>query len=250
MFTISPLSPGLHTAPDTSIIITSNLIPTHPDVKMINDTIQSLDLIEGLHPASPIFITVDFPKERKDATPENLQRLQSYVENLHHARKDSWGKHPVTILNSYTHKHISNTVRWAVDRVDTEFLYYVQHDFRFVKYVNDTALVQSFRQSPDEIRMVRFGKRKNYGRPFCGKSIASNGLTLSLTKWSDNNHFTTKKHYDEILDQLGMVSRPLEGPMMNAQGRDVNCTDKLRYQWLYNHDGPYIEHLDGRLSQN
>jgi hypothetical protein len=69
-----------------------------------------------------------------------------------------------------------------------------------------------------------------------------------MAQWSDNKHFTTKRHYLDILAQIGAMRRDVESPMMYRQDLDINCTDMIASQWLCNIDGPYLEHLDGRNS--
>mmetsp|Transcript_6421 Transcript_6421/g.9408 ORF Transcript_6421/g.9408 Transcript_6421/m.9408 type:complete len:132 (-) Transcript_6421:642-1037(-) len=57
-------------APDTSIIILSSLIPTHPSIKMINDTFNSLSMmLDGIPFNTPIHISVDgLPIEKNMVT--------------------------------------------------------------------------------------------------------------------------------------------------------------------------------------
>jgi hypothetical protein len=136
---------------DSSVIILSNLIPTHPSIKMIHDTIASLHLIKGLSPTVPVYITVDGLRSDTDE-PENRKRLQNYTEALHFAYKHL--EHPVTVLTSQIHKHISNSIQLAVDLVDTAFVYVLRHDFRFIKEIDHVALVKSVREYPNELRMV------------------------------------------------------------------------------------------------
>lgn len=67
---------------DTTIVITSNLIPTHPSLFMINETITSTrERLLGLHPDNtPIIIAVDGLKP--DASENDRLRYQSMVEFL------------------------------------------------------------------------------------------------------------------------------------------------------------------------
>ena len=46
-------------ADDTAIIITSSWIPSHPSMYMIEMVLNSTNLIAGLSPSAPIFITID-----------------------------------------------------------------------------------------------------------------------------------------------------------------------------------------------
>ena len=141
---------------DTSIIILSSLIPTHPNMKMLNDTFNSLPvMLDGLpFSKTPTFISVDGLPEKK-LTSENLAKLQGYIEHLRLRFRD----YPnVFILNNYEHGHINHSIRRALELVRTRFVYVLQHDFKFIKHVNHTALVKSMREHPGELQIVRFGK--------------------------------------------------------------------------------------------
>mmetsp|Transcript_8594 Transcript_8594/g.11867 ORF Transcript_8594/g.11867 Transcript_8594/m.11867 type:complete len:231 (-) Transcript_8594:31-723(-) len=218
---------------------------------MINDTFNSFSMLNGLAPSTPVYISVDGLPMTK-INDDSIHRLNEYVKSL---RKRFQNEPRVTILNNYEMGHISNSIRVSLEMVKTKYIYVVQHDFKFLKLVNHTALTKSMRENP-EILIVRFGKR-NTGdsvNSVCNESnyIEANGLKFTRGAWSDNNHFTTKAYYYQLLAQIGPSSRPPEAPMMYQGGHiheskpsDRNCS--FAYQYVYNlKDGPYIEHLDGR----
>lgn len=147
----------MHTAaprlPDSSIIIMSSLIPTHPDITMISDTIRSLDeFLVGLHHDTLIYITVDFPKE--NSTQYKIARDYKSTWKISTLFK----KNPAIIPLLFSIRTCTN--RMAMNRVKTEFVYVVvEHDFPFVKAVNHTALVQSICDLSD-VRNIRFNKKR------------------------------------------------------------------------------------------
>ncbi|CAB9531938.1 unknown protein (Partial), partial [Seminavis robusta] len=67
--------------PTTTVIVTSNLIPTMPSTAVLEDTLDSLSMLIGLEPNTPIIIAVDGIQPRLD-TPENRQRLQDWVSRV------------------------------------------------------------------------------------------------------------------------------------------------------------------------
>jgi len=239
---------------DTSIIILSSLIPTHPSIQIVNETFNSLALmLDGLPNNTLKFLSVDgLPP--KHNTPENIHRLHGYVKQLRlRFREDPY----VTIVNNYEHGHISNSIRVTLELVKTEFIYVVQHDFSFAKHVNHTALVAAMRERPDELQIVRFW-RKHYKPDHTANkgcyptSIQTHGIHFVRGKWSDNNHLTTKSYYEKLLAKIGETPRPPEAPMMHASGSSTNSSEDCNFlnQWVYNwHDGPIIKHLDGRHTQ-
>jgi hypothetical protein len=194
--------------PDTTIIITSNYIPTHPSTDIIDRTIKSLDLLEGLLPSNcsesslpvPVIITVDGPygKDRGPDSPRQ-QLLTKYIKNLEHKYGRNNGQRcsnlfNLTILPQKVNVKLIKNMHHALKYVTTEFIYVIQHDLPFVSSVNHTALVNNFQQYPDTVRLVRFGLHKTLSRhkdvPLDGSCeelfLSSDGVDLSKTlTWSD-----------------------------------------------------------------
>ena len=238
------------TPPDTSVIILSSLIPTHPSISMINQTFVSIrEMLDGLQHNTPIFISVDGLPQPKN-TPENINTLHRYVKLLRlRFRHDPY----VTILNNYEHGHINHSIKTALEMVETKFIHVVQHDFKFIKHINHTALVNVMNEFPNKVKIIRFDqylRRRLKARELCNeyKEVESHGLHLLLDKWTDNNHFTTKAYYERLLDDIGPVKRPPEGPMMQSMERFTNASDcTYYYQYTYEpKDRPHIYHLDGK----
>lgn len=234
---------------DTTVIITSSLIPTHPSIRMVNETVDSIrEMLEGLAYNTPILISVD---GRKEYNKEDTERLQGYVENLRiRFQHDPY----VTILNNYQFGHISNSIRVALLMVETEFVYVVQHDFKFIKPINHSALTGLMTEIPEQIQIIRFnkGKRTKQDDPLaiCSDynqfTSVKYGTNLTLAHWSDNNHLTTKRYYQKILEQIGPTPRAVESPLMHCLVYNTSDCTYLR-QYVYNwEDGPFIKHLDGR----
>ena len=63
---------------DLTIIITASVIPSHPDIKMIKETMKSLDLIN--HKNSKIILAHDYSNEEKYK--KYLKNLENYVKNM------------------------------------------------------------------------------------------------------------------------------------------------------------------------
>lgn len=169
---IAPLGPVLTPFPNTSVIITSSLIPTHPSIHFVNQTVDSLrKYLRGLHfETTPIYITVDGIPEKKNTT-DNYRRLQAYIQNL----KAEYSDHPnIRVLPSQVHRHIAGSVKVAIDMVTTKYVYVLQHDFAFIKWIDHVNLVKSMEEYPHIIRCVRFNyKRFNRDRK-CMVEVAEN----------------------------------------------------------------------------
>ena len=137
----------------TSIIITSNLIPSHPSIAMINETISSLHFLGGLSPTAPLIITVDGLEAT--ATNDDHKRLREYVKSLQQTFRQSH----ITIVASPNFLHLAGNIFKAIDMVRIEFAYVLQHDQPFICEVNHMALIKSMQEYPDYLRIVRFSLR-------------------------------------------------------------------------------------------
>jgi hypothetical protein len=250
---------------ETTIIINTSLIKTHPSLLMFNASFDSLRYLHGLPRKAPIVITIDglmseghthYHYEPND-TYENRQRLQDYVRNL---RLKFKGDKHVTILHSYTSGLLTVNLRMAMDFVNTKYVLVVQHDLRFIHDVDYKAMVQSMEDNPEILNIIRFAHDKNSlhqnylklehveDKSFCNTIFRDkkNGLEYVPQAFSDQNHFTTKDYYLWMLDRLGPTPRFMETAMMKEGFDEVRNCRKFG-QWLYGPEGsgPYIEHLDG-----
>ena len=113
-------------ADDTAIIITSSWIPSHPSMYMIEMVLNSTNLIAGLSPSAPIFITIDNFRlsDLNDLPPDDqnqkkrLQALEQYTVNLHNTFLTSPRVH---IIASVRHLHIGGSVVKVMNLVERHF---------------------------------------------------------------------------------------------------------------------------------
>lgn len=141
--------------PDTTIVITSSLIPTHPSLSIINRTITSTrERLLGLHPETPIIIAVDGLKP--GASKDEKWRHQTMVEYL-----QSNYTRALIVTKNASEGLTKNIYSAVMDHVQTKFLYLLQHDLMFCNDINHAAMVKSFVEYPEILKVVRFNKRFN-----------------------------------------------------------------------------------------
>jgi hypothetical protein len=193
---------------DTTIIITSSLIPTHPSLDIIDRTLESLKYLTGLSEHTPIIIAVDGMHDHdKRRYPSKARRLSLYVDALKQkytrdaapsfrsSDNSNGPKHlrNIRVLSQSKRLNLNGNVKRALNRVHTEFMYVIQHDIPFIHEVNHTALVRTFREYPETIRLVRFSTKKVLERDeerqgLCGEQgkFSTGDVKLSKTHiWSD-----------------------------------------------------------------
>ena len=256
---------------DTAIIITSSWIPSHPSTYMVKMVVDSIAvLITELHPATPIFITVDQFLLNGNTNITQIQErsrsLDQYVLNLYNLYlKDPY----VHVLPFMTHSHIAGSVAKALDVIKkqyplTKYLYYLQHDFYFAKAFDHSSLVRAM-ETHENINYILFVKGGLLRRiKPCGKeltidldtldrvarndtNIASDStkrLLLPTATYSDNNHLVRFDWYKETIESLISLTRAPENPLQNL-ANDGCRSGKSMGLYAYDDDG-LIKHLDGR----
>ena len=238
---------------ETSILITANLIPTHPSIHMINQTLLSVfQHAKGLGTIQDVPIIMGMDGLKEDASEDDARRFKEYLHNFQQA----FPRAKIVAQNK------SNGISWnvyhALQQVTTKYLYCIQHDMPFIADINHSAIVKTMEQYPTVLRIVRFNLRANMPkRSNRGGCWGENGPIypningVSFTKtpgWSDNNHFTTVDYYHDIFANI-ITSQYRYQPMefrMHGHARRVNCTLWGPYLYGAIGDGPFISHLDGR----
>jgi len=174
---------------DVTIIITTNLIPTSPGIMVVNETIRSLPkFLHGLSETAPLIIAVDGLDKKTRMRESNAdERYTQYVKNL----RQEFHRPYETVLPQTERINLIGNLQEAIAQVQTEFVYIIQHDMPFLKDVNHTALIKTFREHPDTIKMVRFNYIRRHADKFnnCDeKEINFEANGIQLTKhhvWSD-----------------------------------------------------------------
>lgn len=269
---------------NTAIIISSDWIPTHPSTIMIDTVINSSQYLIGLPPRTPIFITVDhFATEYSDtegtihANETKMKALEEYVQNLFHKYLTPATTHSpvVHILPAVKHLHIAGNVMKALDLIaehypSVEYLYYLQHDFPFVRAVNHLALVDMFEKYPNKVNSIRFkyyptqalvgcgdetdlvydiSNISNYVEYFSNKNaVISQNVTLHPTQeYSDNNHLVRFHWYREMM--AGLRDHPVglyQPPEYPFQGTAEEACNAGKPLGLYMYVATVMQHLDGK----
>ncbi len=227
-----------------SVIVTSSFIKSHPSIEIIKKTLESLKFIN--HHDFELFITHDYSAE---------DNFFAYIENLKNYLKKS--NYPdIKILLSDKPVHLTGTIREAIKYVKTKYVLIVQHDLPFIKNFDVNKIISDMEEAP-HIKYVRFNKRKNIKAVFdalndlFGKEISCTNYTYTRTPaWSDNNHLCLTSYYENLILKECLDGRPMED-QLHGKSIDEKSHSKFgTYLFGKNHDGPYIEHTDGKNFQS
>jgi hypothetical protein len=249
---------------ETAILIATNLIPSAPKIDIIQEVIESLfTQLKGLSPNAPVFIIVDHLPPESHVNKKHIIRgqekvkaeakLEQYALNLLQAYKNQPNFH--IIVNKVQHHlggNLNKTLHILNDK--TLFLYFVQHDFKFVKEVNHTAIIHAMKTYPHRLKNVRFNKKTNVSKrrgDHCWAEpdalLKTVGANFTKTSgWSDNNHFASVQFYKSLMEEIKSVNRPLEAPMQHKMYELNNCSKWAQHVYGAPWQGRHILHLDGR----
>ena len=255
----SPSFDMTHYDYETAVIITTHLIPTHPSLEILNQTIESLKFLKGLANNSQIIITVDGLKEDTSKnrnsyhllkSEKNQLKLKSYI----HALKEAYGdRDNVKLLISDVHHQLGWSLQNAIKHLDerTEYVYIIQQDLPFIREINHTAIVKTVQEFPDIVNLIRFNNRQStiLRNSDCWNQTEPvqniNGISLHKTpSWSDMDHFTPLKYYREhILSILSDYHEFPEQSMMKIAFK--NCSFYGPHLYGKPLEQPYVKHTDG-----
>ncbi len=228
---------------DLAIIITASYIPSHPDIRIIREVIESLELI-NYPPDTLIILAHDW-----DSNPDYYE----YFKNLTEFIKD---KRNFKIVFRKKHGHLTGNIRNALEHVKSEFVLVLQHDLKFNKRKFDIMkIIQDMKLHP-ELKHIRFNKRSNratncdsYYNLF-GKEIKCNNYTYTRTNaWSDNNHICPTNYYRDFVMKVCKDGRPMEKYLLLKTKNEKDHLITGTYLFGPVEDKSYIKHLDGRNSK-
>ena len=249
---------------ETAIIISTHLIPSHPSLNTLLETIDSLKHIEGLPPKSQLILTVD---GLNDNTAKNRQtyfllrsnnnhhKLKLYIKALKHEfiQKDNYFN--VQIMASNHHRGLGHILHDAIDTLlhpNTKYAYILQQDLPFIRPINHTAILQTAYDHPNKLHIVRFNTRSNeimdrekvpcwnQTEPF--QSI--HNIHLHKTPlWSDRNHWVNLTYWKTVIQPNIDLNTFPEVKMSKLAW--VDCRMYGPYMYGLPGEKEYVKHTDG-----
>ena len=175
---------------ETTIVITTNWMPSVPSTVQLDKVISSLNFLHGLPKDAPMVIAVDGAYESggRYESVRNVDTRQ-YVKAIQAKYK---APHIQTITSSKKIMLVQNMKR-ALEKVHTKYILVLQHDLPFINEVNHTGLIETM-EDYSQVRLVRFPTarvltRKRDGGVCEEKEVdfeSKNGIKLTKTHvWSD-----------------------------------------------------------------
>ena len=225
-----------------TIIITASFIPTHPSIRIIQQTIESLKLI-NMPSDTKIILAHDYSKNPKYL--EYLQNLTEYIKPYSN----------IVIVQRNSHGHLTGNIRNSLKYVNSKYILLVQHDFPFIRNFNIENVINDMEENP-MIKHVRFNKRNNVKRRWdaqnnlFGLHVKQSNYTYTRTPaWSDNNHICLTSYYNNIIMKECPDGCAME-KKLKSQARGPKWHKKFgTYMFGEVNNPAVIKHTDGRRSK-
>lgn len=239
-----------------TIIITASLIPSHPKIKLIQETIESLQLI-NIPSDTEIILAHDYSDNNNYS--DYLKNLNEYIKSYSN----------IKIVKRENHGHLTGNIRNALQYVDSKYILVLQHDLPFIKMIDIQKIIYDMEEN-NNIKYIRFGKTKaptswdnnnikkirffktklknirKLDRLY-GLQVKQKNYTYTRTPaWSDQNHLCLTSYYTNIVMKECpdgcFMERILHGKNKNEEIHNKYGTYLLGE--LNNH--LIIKHTDGR----
>lgn len=222
-----------------TVIITASLIPSHPSIKIIQKTIESLQII-NIPGNTKIILAHDY--SNNDNYIEYFEKLNNYIKPFTN----------IEIVKRDTHGHLVGNIRNALKYVTSKFILLIQHDLFFITKFDIQKVICDMEENIN-IKYIRFNKRKNIKKGWDGRNnlfgLQQKQKHYTYTRtpcWSDNNHLCLTTYYTDIImkeskDGFAM-EHTIHGKIKNQETHNKYGTylfGKLNYQQV-------IDHSDGR----
>ena len=250
-----------------TIIITSSCIPSHPSIKIIKETIQSLENLKtnknNCLIDTPIIIAQDHLKNSNSI--DDKIRYKFYIKNLEEYIKDKTNIKLVLKKKKIDSSKLVGNIRTSLEHVNTKYILIIQHDLSFIQKCNIDTIINDM-ENNNKLKHIRFNrldnlsyddlhkintmakrkKRMDWKNKLYGEELITNSNTYIRTcGWSDNNHICELNYYkDIILKECRDNTYPERRIDYNL---DETNHDKYG-TYIYGKIGwkPFIFHLDGR----
>jgi hypothetical protein len=196
-----------------SVVVTGNLIPSHPSITQIKTVIESLDFL-NLDLNTKIILTHDEIKpEVKQTLRHAEQRFAAYLKNLQDYCDNECRYKNIQIVKREEWGHLTRTVQTGLAYVETEYILLLQHDLPFITNIDIYALLGAMINNK-EIKHLRFNRKENLPTCWDGgetgykvaeyleafKEVEFNGIKVCKTlAWSDENHLASKEYYETVV---------------------------------------------------
>lgn len=227
-----------------TVVITASHIKSHPSIRIIKETIESLQYVK-LPENTRIILSHDYSTNTNFNT--YIQNLKEYIQISN--------QNNIEIKICDSHVHLTGNVRNAFKDINSKYTLVIQHDLPFISHFEISKIIEDMDQNT-LMKYVRFNKRDNIRKGFdagnnlFGKQYLCKNYTYTRTPaWSDNNHLCLTSYYNNVVLKECRDGKPME-LFLNGRVKDEQAHQRYG-TFLFgpiNHP-QMILHLDGKNSK-
>lgn len=235
---------------DITVIIPTSPIPSHPDTRIINETITS---IRERLPTAEIIVMIDGVRDEQD---ERRWHYNKYLEQLLWDMNYKWNR--VYPLYFREHSHQAKMTMTALNHIKTPFILFAEHDTPLNATIGWQGILDAMRS--EKANVVRFHfeaiipdahKPLMLGPPEMVNSVRM----IPTAQWSQRPHLASTEFYRKIMrDNFNEQSRTMiedvvHGKLYNAFARRGKAGWNDWRVWIYAPEGQSLKfslNLDGR----
>ena len=222
-----------------TIIITASFIKSHPEIKLIKETIESLQLI-NMPQDTEIILAHDYNNHINYI--KYFEKLNEYIKSYSN----------IKIIQRKDFGHLTGNIRNSLSYVNSKYILIIQHDLPFIQMFDIQKVICDMEEN-NNIKHVRFNKRKNIKMMFdalnnlFGLQVKQANYTYTRTPaWSDNNHLCLTTYYTDIVMKECPDGRPME-KMLHGKNKNEEMHKKYGTYLFGELNHPQvIKHTDGK----
>lgn len=213
-----------------TVVIPVSPIPSHPDTRILDETIAS---VRHHLPDAPIWLMFD------GVRPEQEHLRKAYEEHIHHVHGDVEYRFP-------QHLHQVGMLRQVIDNIDTPLMLFVEQDTPL--YTTETIDWQACAALilTGQADVVRFYHESTPPKEHSHLMRERRGSFQRTTQFSARPHLASTAYYRRILtDHFTPQARTFTEDVMHGVCQSWPDDHKL---WIYAPEGTWLRsyHLDGR----
>lgn len=248
---------------ELTVIITANLIPSHPGITQIKNVIDSLDFL-GLPDDMHIILAHDnIHPEVAEVLTKAQARYDKYFRDIQQYIDNSCKYKRVDVVMCSEWGHLTRNVLNAISNVDTPYILLLQHDLPFIRKLSLADAFDIVKNNAD-VKHLRFNHRKNLPTGWDGtdsrydplkcveafKEVSTaHGPICKTLCWSDRNHIASTQHYIDVIFPACDVDSTTSF-MEQKLNRKNKLTPEKYGTYIYGAYGEnaYIESTDGAVT--
>lgn len=245
---------------DLTILITASINPTHPNIDLIKNVIESLEYEKSIKDKINVLlchdaINLETHFKNKLEYEKSCEIYKKYFTNLEKYickyNKDS-SRFNLLIIKNKEWGHLTGNLKNALNFVKTKYILVLQHDLSFCKNFHLESIINDMKNN-SKLKHIQFNRTKNipinwfkdkYNFFGTHNIKTEKNNYVSTLSWADQNHLTTKKYYTDIVFQISKNGSFMEKHLHQKNNSPETHKRFGTYFFGQNNESNYINHIN------